>query len=410
MRSDTAERTVFFEFHLQGGDRLALLPGQPLYLPVHLFAGNPDRLPLGDLGKQHGGFYLTDSLLALRLPDLLPVYLQPAGVDPLGGHGAKRLLDTVADLAVDVGFRNREIMPVYQQVDDFVLGLLLRVVLALGKNRLADRLAQFLHVAIVPQILRELVIQLGQFLLADAFDRGLETHSFAGQTRRTVVGRIRDIELLGFAGREAAKVIAKSFQRVGAADLQDHFVLFDRLALHPGDTFQRHHGIIAVFQGPRVDVPVVGFLLPDLLDALVYVFIADRRLLVGHLHTFVIVQLNLGRDFEFGFEPERLAIVEVNILNVRLADYVEVFRLELLLKVLGNEIFQHPLPDVAGELLADDADGRLAGTEAGKLGALLNIGSDTAGFVFDFVNRNGNFQRAPATFEHNQVDFTSGKK
>ena len=86
------------------------------------------------------------------------------GIDALRRHGAQALLHAVLDLPLDEDFRHREIVRVHQLVDDLVLGFLLRLVLALREDGLADGFAQFVHGAVIAQILGELVVEFGQFL------------------------------------------------------------------------------------------------------------------------------------------------------------------------------------------------------------------------------------------------------
>ncbi len=116
----------------------------------------------------------------------------------------------------------------------------------------------------------------------------------------------------------------------GAADFEHHFVLLDGLAFDAGDAFQRHHGVIAIFQRPRIDVDVLGLLLANLLDALVHVLVGDFGIVVGHLDVLVFAQLDFGNHFELGLEAQRLALVEMHVGDVGRADHVQVFGLELL--------------------------------------------------------------------------------
>ena len=90
--------------------------------------------------------------------------------------------------------------------------------------------------------------------------------------------------------------------------------------------------------------------------------------------------------------------MEVDVGDIGRADHVEVFRLELLLQVFGDERFEHLLPDVAGEVLANQGGRGFARTEALELGALLHVGGDAGGFAFHFLSGNGDFQRVLATF------------
>ena len=81
-------------------------------------------------------------------------------IDALLGHGAQALLHAVLDLALDERFGHREVVRVHQFVHHLVLGLLLRLVLALGEDGLADGFAEFVHGAVVAQFLGELVVRL----------------------------------------------------------------------------------------------------------------------------------------------------------------------------------------------------------------------------------------------------------
>ena len=166
----------------------------------------------------------------------------------------------------------------------------------------------------------------------------------------------------------------------------------------PDEAFQRHHGEIAILHRPRVDVDVLGLLLADFLEPLGDVLVGDFGIVVGHFDVLVFPQLDLRDHFELGLEAQRLALVEMDVLDIGRAHHVEVFGLELLLQVLGDQVFQHLLPDIAGELLANQRGGRLARPEARELGALLDVGDDAAGLAFHLVDRDGNFQRVPATF------------
>jgi hypothetical protein len=92
-----------------------------------------------------------------------------------------------------------------------------------------------------------------------------------------------------------------------------------------------------------------------------------------------------------------LAVVEMHILYIGCADHVEILGLELLLEELGNQILEHLLPDIAGELLADDAGRSFSRPEAREFGAFLDVGGNASQLAFDIDDRNGNFQRVLAT-------------
>ena len=83
-----------------------------------------------------------------------------------------------------------------------------------------------------------------------------------------------------------------------AADFEHHFVGLHRIAFDARNAFERHHGVIAILERARIDVDVLGLLLAQLFDALVDILVGDFGIVVGHFDAFVILQLDLGNDFE----------------------------------------------------------------------------------------------------------------
>jgi len=77
-------------------------------------------------------------LIALRFADLRPIQLGGSRIDAFGDQGAKGLLHARLDLPLHEYFGNGEVMHFHQLVDDQVLGFLLRLMLALREDRLAD--------------------------------------------------------------------------------------------------------------------------------------------------------------------------------------------------------------------------------------------------------------------------------
>ena len=60
------------------------------------------------------------------------------GSMPCAGQRPQLIFDVDLDLPVDVGFRHRKIVQVHQLVDQLVLGVFLRRVLALALDRLCE--------------------------------------------------------------------------------------------------------------------------------------------------------------------------------------------------------------------------------------------------------------------------------
>ena len=374
------------------------LPREAFHLAIHFIAGGVFGFALGNARDQHGRLHLEDRLVALRFPDLLPVELGAARIHALGDHGAESLLDTRLDLPLDEYLGNRKVVHFHQLLDNQLLGFLLRLVLPLGENRLADGVAQFLDRAVIPGVLRKLVIHFRQVLAAKTLDGGVEHHRFAGQAGSPVVRGVGHFEIPHVAGRQAAQVFGEGGKGFGAADLENHLLLLHRLAFDSGEALERHHRIVAVLQRAGVDIGVIGLLLADLLETLVDVGVRDLGVVIRHFDVPVIPQFHLGDDFELGGEAQRLAIVEVDILDIGLSDHLQVLGLELFLEVLGNQVLHDLPPDLARELRANQRQSDPARAETRQFGALLDVQHDAFRFGSHFRHGNGNLQRMLATF------------
>src|ERR1039458_2913558 len=169
---DAAHRAILLKFHVHGGHRLALLASDPFHFGVDCVARGMNALALADLAEQHRCLDLADGLLALRFLHLVPVQLQFPRIDALLGHGQQALLHAIFDLALHERFRHREIMRVHQFVHNLVLGVLLRLVLALGEERSEEHTSEL-------QSLRHLVCR----LLLERYGDHRDLHSFP--TRRS---------------------------------------------------------------------------------------------------------------------------------------------------------------------------------------------------------------------------------
>jgi hypothetical protein len=156
--------------------------------------------------------------------------------------------------------------------------------------------------------------------------------------------------------------------------------------------------MIAIFYGPGVHIDVLRLLVAEFLEALIDIFVGYPWIAIGHFDAAVVAQLDCGDHFELRLELQGLAIVEMDILYIGLTHDVEVFGLELLLEELGDQIFQHLLPDIAGKLLANDAGRGLTRPEAREFGAFLDVGRNASHLAFYIDDRDGDFERVLATF------------
>ena len=231
MGRDAVHRTVFAQLLANGRDRLAILLGDALHFAIHLIVGDADGFALGDFAQNQRRLYFPNSGIMLRLFDLFPIEIERPRIDALLRQRTQPLFDAVLDLSLDKPLRHREIVGIHQLVDELVLRFPLRFSLALGEDRFAQRFLQFIHVAEIAQILREIVVHFRQFLAAQSFDDHLEPDGLAGQFLLSVVLGIDDVEFLFIARRSPAQVLGKSRQRFRPGDQNDNFVGLDRC--HP---------------------------------------------------------------------------------------------------------------------------------------------------------------------------------
>ena len=118
-----------------------------------------------------------------------------------------------------------------------------------------------------------------------------------------------------------------------------------------------------------------------------------------HRDAAVIFQLDLRRHFELGFEAQRLAVVEMNVFHVRTPHHFQMFFFHLLLEIFRQQIFENVVSHLLGELGADQAGRRFAGTEPRQLGLLLDVRDNAIGLAGDLVHGDGNFDFVLATFD-----------
>ena len=74
----------------------------------------------------------------------------------------------------------------------------------------------------------------------------------------------------------------------------------------------RHDGMIAILHRPRIHVNILRFLFADFFDPLGDILIGHFGIVVGNLDVFIVLKLDFGEHFEFGFEAEGLAVVDLS--------------------------------------------------------------------------------------------------
>ena len=204
--------------------------------------------------------------------------------------------------------------------------------------------------------------------------------------------------LARFVGRSAAQVFRKLLHRRIVADLQHQLVLRDFFR-HAGEALERHHRVIAIDQRTRILVDVLGLLFADFKDPGVDFGVGHFRLVIGDGEAAIFAQLELGRDFELGFEGDRLAGVKVHVADVGLADHFQVILVGRGTEEARDQLFENILADISGEALLHQTHRSLARTESRQLYFFLNFEDDALGFLFHLDHGDGDFERVLATFD-----------
>ncbi len=225
----------------------------------------------------------------------------------------------------------------------------------------------------------------------------LELHRFTREFGLSIVFRITHVELFFVTGRSAAEILREARQRFRTADQDHDFVRLNRFC-RARNALERNHRVIPVLQRTRFFVRVSRFALTQFTKALLDVVIGHFRLRVGHLDAGVFRQIDFGKNFKFRLEPDRFAVMKVNVGDAGRPHHAEIFFLRLCVEKLRNQMFQHLLADVAAKVSANQRGGSLAGTEAGQLCPALERFRDFAGFFFHRFGGYGNLQLVLATF------------
>src|SRR5262249_15229256 len=113
---------------------------------------------------------------------------------------------------------------------------------------------------------------------------------------------------------------------------------------------------------------------------------------------------------ELSLESHGLTLVKMDIGDVRRAHHAEVFLFRFGLEKAGDQTLEHLLPDVAGEVAANQRSGRLARPKCRQLHLVLIRFCDLAGLGLECLDGNRDFKLELATFYECQCGSTSEGK
>src|SRR5581483_498387 len=233
-------------------DRLARLFGQRLHLALDFLVGDLDVLALGDAVQQERSLDLAHGGIALAGAQAGEVHaLHVLGSHALRGEGAQAALQAEVNLSFYERFRNLEIVPPDQLVQDLLFALALRSDLLATADVLAKLGTNLLH-ASDAEFLRPRVVQFGQLLALDRLDLHGIIEALAGEALIGEIGRVLNVEGALFTGTGAAQVFRELGQRAGAGDLNQNVSYLDGFGIlfADGSALERDLGEVAVGERP----------------------------------------------------------------------------------------------------------------------------------------------------------------
>jgi len=163
-----------------------------------------------------------------------------------------------------------------------------------------------------------------------------------------------------------------------------------------GQRFQMHENEVALFNGPGIEIDVIGFALAHRIEPLVYFFVRDSRLFIFGRQAAVFAELELRRHLENRFEANRLARLKVKIGYVGSSNNLQIVLLHFIAKSLRQKHFQDFAANLAFEARLNQAERRFAGTESGKTNTQLDGIGDSLPGKLHLFERNLNFERTLA--------------
>ncbi len=227
--------------------------------------------------------------------------------------------------------------------------------------------AQGVEVGEVAEGPDEVVVELGLDLLAELAEVDREMRLLAGQLGLRVVVGEGDVELGRAADLEADQVGLEARDQALLAEDQRHPVgaaALERLAVPRPD--ERDDRVVAVARPAVLDRGERRVLVPQLLDDLVDPGVVDGLDLRLEVEVLVVAELDLGRHLDGRLEDERLALLGLDHLDVRVGQRHEVLLDHRLAVAVADEVLDGLVEDDArAEVPLEDRSRSLAGAEAG---------------------------------------------
>jgi len=285
-------------------------------------------------------------------------------------------------------FGYREFVELDEFGDDLLALKIGFAVIALVLEAFADFFLEIVEGGGVADILGELVVELGKGFGLDAEDVDGVMEFLVCEFGVGIIGRIFDVEILVVADVGAAEIFVEGLHGFFGADVAQDAVRLQRIAAAVGSAEELDLNEIAVLDGTPFDGRESSGSLLHFGKGVGDTFVRDIHL--GHFdfERFVIAERKFGEDLEGCAELERLALLEIELVDLRLGDGSELLFGDGLFDVFGDEGLQDFALDVVGEAPFDEGNGSFAGSETGDAGDAGKLFGDFFRGFGDFLGRN----------------------
>ena len=290
--------------------------------------------------------------------------------DPLPGEARPELVVEDLDLLVDEDVRQLDGRVCHGVLDDPVGEAVPGAIEGVALEPDGDLGAQRVEIGERAHRPGELVVEVGQDLLAQLLELDREMGRLAGQGGLPVVLREVDVELGRATHRQADEVGLEARDQAFLAEDERHPLgraTVERDAVLGAD--EADHRVVAVLGRPIVDRPERGVLVAQLVDHRLDLGVVDRLDLGREVERLVVAEDDLRRDLDRGRELERLAELGLDDVDAGLGERHDALFLErVAVGVLEEDVDRLVEDGRRSEDPLEHEPGRLAGPEAGDLG------------------------------------------
>ena len=167
-----------------------------------------------------------------------------------------------------------------------------------------------------------------------------------------------------------------------------NIVRLHRIAAAHRGAHQLDQNVVAVFRRTSFDRNVGGRALAHLFERFVYLLVAHLNLVNLHVQVLVVAQFEFRQHLEDRAKLQRLAFLEVHVVDFRPRNRNELFLIERLPEIFRHERLHHFALNVIGEAASHQRHRRFSGTKPGNPRHARDVARHFLGGFLDVVRWN----------------------